>query len=244
MTLIGKVVKQALTGLTISDGLKPIAELAVRQLGGNYAVARALAHQHTTRASLTDIERAVRTLQVIKCRTYAKVVEKETGSVPAGLSDLGITHMLYAMGITLAELGAWYKQAEQTKFQFTSFSPLPEKADARQLLDDVRTQQIRLKEAAFELMRIELESQRMAEPVNLTVEGVRAAIGLGMWPLFCEQHKEEAFALLEWDELPRSARLEFYNSLPVEERRRVCEHPTEVAREAATRALFEAHYGE
>jgi len=239
----GTAAKKALTGLKISDGLKPIAELAVRQLGGNYAAAKALARQHTTQATLTDIERAVRTLQVIKGKTYAKAIEKETGSVPPGTADLGITQMLHGMRITVAELGAWYTQAEQTKFQFTTFSPLPEKADARQLLEDVRTQQRYTKEAATELTRIEQESKQINEPVPLAAGGVRAAIILGMWPLFCEQHKQEAYLLLEWEELPQPARLEYYYSLPEDEKLHVREQPTEEKREKAVQAFFDAHHG-
>ncbi len=114
---------QTITGLTISDGSNPILENAIRTLAGNIADAMAMARKITTPATTVDIERAIRTMQVIKGKTYSKALEKENGRAPGTLTDLGITDMLHRMRITEAELDAWYRMAEETKFQHTLFSP-------------------------------------------------------------------------------------------------------------------------
>ena len=233
---------KAITGLTISVGLNPMLDVAVRTLGGDYPAARKMAGKLTTRASTLEIERAVRTLQVMKGKTYAKALEKENGRVPGGIVDLGITQMLYAMRITLAELDGWYSTAERTKFQHTLFSPLPEKADARLILDDLRLKMFSKHAAARELLRLEEESKALPEHTRLSAASLRAAIGVGMWPLFFEEHKQEAFLLLQWPELPLAGRLDYFNSLAIEEQERIWQEQTAEAREKATRALFERQY--
>jgi len=233
---------QTITGLTISAGLNPILENAVCTLGGNYTDARAMATKLTSPATTTEIERAIRTLQIIKGKTYARALEKENGRAPGTIVDLGITDMLYRMKITVAELDALYQLAEQTKFQHTLFSPLPEKADARQMLDELRQRMISKNNAAYELLRIEQESKTLPLYSRLTTSSLRAAISLGMWPLFFEPHKEEAYMLLEWDELPEAARLEYFNGLGQEEKETVWQQATKEAREKATKTIFDKHY--
>ena len=233
---------QTITGLTISAGSNPILENAIRTLAGNIADAMAMARKITTPATTVDIERAIRTMQVIKGKTYSKALEKENGRAPGTLTDLGITNMLHRMRITEAELDAWYRMAEETKFQHTLFSPLPDKADARQMLDELRQKMIGLNNAASELLRNEKEQSALPCFSRLTMEGLRAAISLGMWPLFFQQHKEEAFMLLEWEELPEMARLEYFNGLGAEEQKAVWKASTKEAREANTKAIFDRHY--
>ena len=146
------------------------------------------------------------------------------------------------MRITGAELDAWYRMAEETKFQHTLFSPLPDKADARQMLDDLRQKMIGVNNAASELLRNDEELNALPCSSRLTTGALRAAISLGMWPLFFEPHKEEAFMLLEWEELPEMARLEYFNGLGKEEKDSVWKASTKEAREANTKAIFDKHY--
>ncbi|NMW21417.1 MAG: hypothetical protein HKK67_07255 [Chlorobiaceae bacterium] len=239
---LNHTIKTAVTELQTCYGFNPILEAAIKTLGGDYTTARHAAHQLTTDADLLEIERTVRCLQVIKGKTYSKALEKENGRTIPELHDLGITRMLHSMHITEAELDRWYTNAGQTKFSYSIYSPLPDKADAKQLLDDIRLQQLCLKQAASDFMRIERESQALPEHIRLTGKSLRAAIECGMWPLFYPQHKEEACMLLQWEELPEAARLEYYSGLGEEEKRAVWQHTTREAREEATKALFDAHY--
>ena len=233
----------AITGLTISGGLNPILEQSIRTLTGNYTTAKQKAAWMTKLADRNEIEVKIRCLQVIKGKTYARAIEKENGRDLPVLSDLGITNMLAEQLITLGELDAWYSLAEITKFQFTIYSPLPDKADARTILDDIRVQLIPMRNAAHELLRIEQESKALAEQKPLSPASLRAAISLGMWPLFFEQHKQEAFLLLQWAELPCMARLDYFSSLAAEEQQSIWQSKTPEAREAATQALYDLQYG-
>jgi len=233
---------QTITGLTTSAGLNPTLENAVRTLGGNHHAARTMARKLTTPAATIEIERAIRTLQIIKGKTYARALEKENGRAPDMIADLGITDMLSRMKITEAELEAWYQLAEQSKFQHTLFSPLPEKADARQMLDDLRQKMIAKQNAAHELLRIEQESKAPPRCIRLSSSSLRAAIGFGMWPLFFDQHKEEAYMLLQWNELPEAGRLEYFDRLGAEEQKSLWKLKTKEEREEATKAIFDRHY--
>lgn len=239
---LNQTMTQTITELTISAGLNPMLENAVRTLGGDYQTARTMACKLTTPAATIDIERAIRTLQIIKGKTYARALERENGRAPETIADLGITSMLSRMKITQAELEAWYQLAEQSKFQHTLFAPLPEKADARQMLDELRQKMIAKQSAAYELLRIERESQAPPSCSRLSSSSLRAAIGFGMWPLFYDQHKEEAYMLLQWDELPEAGQLEYFNGLGADEKKSLWQLKTKEEREEATRAIFDRHY--
>ena len=239
---LNQTITQTNTGLTTSAGLNPTLENAVRTLGGDYPAAKAMACKLTTPAATVEIERAIRTLQIIKGKTYARALEKENGRAPETIADLGITSMLARMKITEAELEAWYQLAEQSKFQHTLFSPLPEKADARQMLDELRQKMIAKQSAAHELLRNEQESKALPGSTRLSSSSLRAAIGFGMWPLFFDQHKEEAYMLLQWEELPEAGRLEYFNGLGAEEKKSLWQLRTKEKREEATKAIFDRHY--
>jgi len=62
---------------------------------------------------------------------------------------------------------------------------------------------------------------------------------LGMWKLFYPEQKQEAFALLLWQELPKEARLDFFQTLSPEEKSRIYQLPDPAAREAETQMLFD-----
>ncbi len=229
--------------LKTSNGSNPILEQAIRTLTGNYTTAKQKAAWMTKLADMTEIETKIRVLQVVKGKTYARAIEKENGREIPALSDLGITSLLAEQLITLGELDAWRRLAETTKFHYTIYSPLPDKADAQQLLDDVRLQLTPMRNAAHELLRIEQESKALAEQKPLSPASLRAAISLGMWPLFFEQHKQEAYLLLQWAELPCIARLDYFSSLAPEEQQSIWQAKTPEAREAATQALYDLQYG-
>lgn len=158
---------------------------------------------------------------VIKGKTYLQALEKQNGKVPGELFDLGITQMLYAMKITRAELDTWFTMVEQTKWSFTIYSPLPEKADCRQVLEDLRARWISQKEAATELLRVIEENPAIKQEACLTKAGLRASIELGLWPLFFDHHKEQAFMTLQWEELPPAGRLDYFKTLSIKEQQKI-----------------------
>ncbi len=234
---------KAATELQTSNGLNPILENSIRTLTGNYTTAKIKAVCMTKLADQIEIERTVRVLQVVKGKTYAKALEKENGRDIPELSNLGIARYLLEQRITEGELDAWYRLAVTTKFQYTIYAPLPDMADARQMLDDVRVQLLAIRNASCELLRIEAECKALPEHTCLTLAALRAAISLGMWPLFFVQHKQEAYMLLQWPELPCLARLDYFNSLTPTEKECIWEKATPQAREQACRALYDVQYG-
>ena len=238
-----------ITELKTSSGLSLIIENAISTLGGDYRSALKRAYSLTTLANTIEIERCIRTLMIIKGKTYAQALEKQNGKVPGELVDLGITQMLYAMRITRGELDTWFTTAEQSKWQFTIYSPLPEKADCRQILEDLRVKWISQNAAAAELVRIEAEHKNINQDKCLTQAGLRASIELGLWPLFYSQHKEQAFLLLQWDELPQAGRLDYFKTLTRKEQEKIwlaknLEGKTEKeTREILTRKMYNLQYG-
>jgi hypothetical protein len=217
-------------------------EIAIRQLGGTLQTALKTARRLTEPASEADVERAVRSLQVIKGKTYAKAIEKETGRCPEGLADLGITAMLRAMAITHSELDDWYKTAEQTKYQYTIYAPLPEKADARAILEELRQRNAVRVQHAQNLIEMAEKGQKTGEKERLSLSGLRTALELGMWPLMFPEQRQAAWMLLPWDELPHAAKWDYFRSLARDERARILHLATPDEREAATRALFDMQY--
>ncbi|NTU58901.1 MAG: hypothetical protein HGB00_08325 [Chlorobiaceae bacterium] len=200
------------------------------------------ARRITEPAGSAEVERAVRTLQVTKGKTYAKAIEKETGRVPEGLADIGITAMLLAMQITHAELDAWYKSAETTKYQFTIYAPLPEKADARALLDEIRAANVSRRMTAENLLEMHQKSQEKPEKVQLSISGLRTSLELGLWSLMFPEQRQAVWMLLRWDELTHAAKWDYFKSLPRDERARILHLATPDEREARTRELFKLHY--
>jgi hypothetical protein len=201
-----------------------------------------MARRLTEPASEADVERAVRSLQVIKGKTYAKAIEKETGRCPEGFADLGITAMLRAMAITHDELDTWYRTAETTKYQYTIYAPLPEKADARAILDELRQRNAVRVQHAQNLIEMAEKGHEKPEKTQFTVSGLKAALELGMWPLMFPEQRQAAWMLLPWDELPHAAKWDYFRSLARDERARILHLATPDEREAATRALFDMQY--
>ena len=110
------------------------------------------------------------------------------------------------------------------------------------MLDDLRQKMIAKQNAASELLRIEEEQKTLPQYPRLTTRSLRAAIHMGMWPLFFESHKQEAFMLLQWEELPEAAKLEYFNGLGEEEKEAVWRGATKEAREESTKGIFNRHY--
>ncbi|ASQ90938.1 hypothetical protein CHL67_08420 [Prosthecochloris sp. GSB1] len=80
-------------------------EQAVSKLGQNLSEAQKRAAPLLTAAGDIEIERAIRTLQVIKGKTYAKALLKENGKILNEISfDIGIGLMLKKHNITQEEL--------------------------------------------------------------------------------------------------------------------------------------------
>lgn len=226
---------------TTSDGSNFMLEQTVRKLGRNFHEAWSRSKELVTEADETDIERAIRTLQLIKGKTYAKALLKENGRVVNEIGfDIGIGFMLRKNNISRAELGHWFDGAEKTKFEGHIFQPLPDKADAWKLFMDVRNKLFQLRRAAEEL--IDLQKQKLLpQNTRLNREGLLASLELGMWRLFSPEQKQETFTLLDWDELPKEARLDFFSSLPEHDKTRIFSLPDPDAREEATRQLFCRH---
>jgi len=207
-------------------------------LGRNFPEAWSRSKELVTEADETEIERAIRTLQLIKGKTYAKALMKENGRVVNEVGfDIGIGLMLRKSRISRAELERWYDGAEKTKFEGHLFQPLPDKADAWRLFMEVRNKLFALRTAAEDL--IDLQKQKLL-PANtcLTRKGILTSIELGMWKLFSPEQKQETFSLLDWQELPKEAKLDFFRSLSKDDKSRIFTLPDPDAREEATQQLF------
>ena len=214
-------------------------ERAVRKLGRNLAEAQKRAAPLLTAANDIEIERAIRTLQVIKGKTYAKALLKENGKILNEISfDIGIGLMLKKYNITQEELHLWYEEAEKTKFEGHIFQPLPDKADAWKLFQTSRKKLDKLTSAAKELH--DAQRQLLTPPPSrkLTRKGALTAIELGMWSLMTAELKQEAFALLEWEDLPKNLKLEFFYSLDEPTRKKILALAEPQQREASTRKEF------
>jgi hypothetical protein len=213
-------------------------EQAARKLGRNFHEAWARSKELVTEADETEIERAIRTLQLIKGKTYAKALLKENGRVVNEVGfDIGIGLMLRRHNISRAELERWYDSAEKTRFEGHIFQPLPDKADAWKLFMEVRNRLFQLRSAAEEL--IDLQKKRLLPTNNrLSREGLITSLELGMWRLLSPDQKQETFTLLDWDELPKEARLDYFHSLPKNDKSRIYTLPDSETREQATKELF------
>jgi len=214
-------------------------ERAVSKLGRNLSEAQKRATPLLTAANDIEIERAIRTLQVIKGKTYAKALLKENGKILNEISfDIGIGLMLKKHHITQEELNLWYEEAEKTKFEGHIFQPLPDKADAWKLFQTSRRRLDKLTSAAKELH--DAQRQLLTPPPSrkLTRKGALTAIELGMWSLMTAKLKQEAFAVLEWEDLPKKLKLEFFYSLSKGNKSRIFALPDPDAREEATRQMF------
>ena len=216
-------------------------EQTVRKLGRNFPEAWSRSKELVTEADEIEIERAIRTLQLIKGKTYAKALMKENGRIVNEVGfDIGIGLMLRKSRISRAELDRWYDSAEKTKFEGHLFQPLPDKADAWRLFMEVRNKLFALRTAAEDL--IDTQKQKLL-PANtcLTRKGILTSIELGMWKLFSPEQKQETFSLLDWQELPKEAKLDFFRSLSKDDKSRIFTLPDPDAREEATRQLFYRH---
>ena len=226
----------------MSNGSNFMLERAVSKLGRNLIEAEKRAAPLIRCADDIEIERAIRTLQLIKGKTYAKALLKENGKVLNEISfDIGIGLMLKKHNITQEELHLWYEEAEKTKFEGHIFQPLPDKADAWKLFQTSRKKLDKLTTAAKELH--DAQRQLLTPPPSrkLTRKGALTAIELGMWSLMTPELKKEAFAVLEWEDLPKKLKLEFFHSLPKRHKSRIFALPDPDAREEATRQLFCQH---
>ena len=226
---------------TTSDGSKFMLEQTVRKLGRNFPEAWSRSKELVTEADEVEIERAIRTLQLIKGKTYAKALMKENGRIVNEVGfDIGIGLMLRKSRISRAELDRWYSDAEKTKFEGHLFQPLPDKADAWRLFMEVRNKLFALRTAAEDL--IDMQKQKLL-PANtrLTRKGTLTSLELGMWKLFSPEQKQETFSLLDWHELSREAKLDFFRSLPEDDKSRIFTLLNQNAREEATRQLFCQH---
>jgi len=214
-------------------------EQAVSKLGRNLAEAQKRAAPLLTSADDIEIERAIRTLQVIKGKTYAKALLKENGKVLNEISfDIGIGLMLKKHNITQEELNLWYEEAEKTKFEGHIFQPLPDKADAWKLFQTSRKKLDKLTSAAKELQETR---QQLLSPLpsrKLTRKGVLTAIDLGMWALMTPELKKEAFAVLEWEDLPKKLKREFFYTFEQLARKKILALAEPQQRETATRKAF------
>jgi len=214
-------------------------ERAVSKLGRNLSEAQKRAAPLLTSADDIEIERAIRTLQVIKGKTYAKALLKENGKILNEISfDIGIGLMLKKHNITQEELHLWYEEAEKTKFEGHIFQPLPDKADAWKLFQTSRKKLDKLTSAAKELHDAQQKLFSPAPSRKLTRKGTLTAIELGMWSLMTVKLKQEAFSVLEWEDLPKKLKLEFFHTLDECVRKRILALNEPLQREAATRKEF------
>ena len=182
----------------------------------------------------------MRSLQVIKGKTYAKALLKENGKILNEISfDIGISLMLRKHRITQAELELWYEDAERKKFESHIFQPLPDKADAWGLFQNIRCKLAQLSFAAQDLFEMRKKALLPATPEKITRSAAKTALELGMWPLLNLEQKQEIFQQLEWHELPKQLKLEFFVSLPLKAKERIFELPDIHARENATCAEYE-----
>jgi hypothetical protein len=213
---------------------------AIRKLGRTLEDALQNATRLLTQAEDVEIERAVRTLQVIKGKTYAKALLKENGKILNEISfDIGISLMLRKNRITQAELELWFEKAEQKKFEGHIFQPLPDKADAWGLFQNVRHKLSPLSFAAQDLIETRKKALLPVFHEKITRSAAKTALELGMWPLLSHEQKQEIFSLLEWDELPKQMKLEFFNSLAPETKKGIIELPDVSARENATKNEYD-----
>jgi len=217
-------------------------ERAVRKLGRNLTEAQKRAAPLLTSAESIEIERAIRTLQVIKGKTYSKALLKENGKILNELSfDIGIGSMLKKHNITQEELNLWFEEAEKTKFEGHIFQPLPDKADAWNIFQKSRRKLDALTSSAQELHEAQQQLLSPAPSNQLTRKSVKIAIELGMWSLMTPEQRQEAFAVLEWEDLPKKLKLEFFHTLPKRHKSRIFTLPDPDAREEATRQMFCRH---
>lgn len=214
-------------------------ERAVSKLGRNLIEAEKRAASLIRCADDIEIERAIRTLQVIKGKTYVKALLKENGKILNEISfDIGIGLMLKKHNITQEELNLWYEEAEKTKFEGHIFQPLPDKADAWKLFQTSRRRLDKLTSAAKELHDAQQQLLSPASAQKLTRKGALTAIELGMWALMTAELKREAFAVLEWEDLPKKLKLEFFYSLKELTRKKILALTEAPQRKAATRNEF------
>ena len=214
-------------------------ERAVSKLGRNLIEAEKRAAPLIRCADDIEIERAIRTLQVIKGKTYAKALLKENGKILNEISfDIGIGLMLKKHNITQEELNLWYEEAEKTKFEGHIFQPLPDKADAWKLFQTSRRRLDKLTSAAKELH--DAQRQLLGSPPSpkITRKGALTAIELGMWALMTPELKKEAFAVLEWKDLPKKLKLEFFYTLEEGVRKKIQALAEPQQREKASRKEF------
>jgi hypothetical protein len=134
-------------------------EQTIRKLGRSLDEALKRASQLLSHAEELEIERAIRTLQVIKGKTYAKALLKENGKILNEVSfDIGISLMFRKHRITKAELELWYDEAERKKFEGHIFQPLPDKADSWVLFQNIRSKLALLSFAAQDLFEMRKKS--------------------------------------------------------------------------------------
>ena len=208
---------------------------AIRKLGRTLDDAIQKATGLLTCAEDVEIERAIRTLQLIKGKTYAKALLKENGKILNEISfDIGISLMLLKHRITKAELELWYDEAERKKFEGHIFQPLPDKADAWALFQNVRNKLSPLSFAAQELFESRNKALQPPMANRITRSAAKTALELGMWRLLTTEQKREVFSQLEWGELPRQLKLEFFDMLPSEAKQEIINLPDILAREKAT----------
>lgn len=223
----------------MSNGSNFMLERAVSKLGRNLIEAEKRAAPLIRCADDIEIERAIRTLQLIKGKTYAKALLKENGKVLNEISfDIGIGLMLKKHHITQEELTLWYEEAEKTKFEGHIFQPLPDKADAWKLFQTSRRRLDKLTSAAKELHDAQKQLLSPASPQKLIRKGALTAIELGMWSLMTAELKQEAFAVLEWEDLPKKLKLEFFYTLEELARKKILALAEPQQRETATRKVF------
>ena len=214
-------------------------ERAVSKLGRNLIEAEKRAAPLIRCADDIEIERAIRTLQVIKGKTYAKALLKENGKVLNEISfDIGIGLMLKKHNITQEELHLWYEEAEKTKFEGHIFQPLPDKADAWKLFQTSRKKLDKLTSAAKELLDAQQQPLSPTSSHKFTRKSALTAIELGMWSLMTPELKQEVFAVLEWEDLPKKLKLEFFYTLEELARKKILALAEPQQRETATRKVF------
>jgi len=209
----------------------------IRKLGRNADEALKRATQLLSRAEELEIERAIRTLQVIKGKTYAKALLKENGKVLNEISfDIGISLMLKKGRITQAELDLWYEEAEKKRFEGHIFQPLPDKADAWTLFQHIRNKLSPLSFAAQDLLDLHQKLMLPPSPSKITRKAAKTALELGMWNLLNKEQREEVILALEWNEIPRPQKLEFFSWLSEPRKAKILALSSNTARETATGA--------
>jgi len=105
-------------------------------------------------------------------------------------------------------------------------------------LAQVRKKLDKLTAAAKELQDAQQQLLTPASSQKLTRKGVLTAIELGMWSLMTPELKQEAFAVLEWEDLPKKFKLEFFYSLDNSISKRILALKEPQQRETATRKEF------